>query len=234
MIAAAHDVSIQSMSYDDAVARGAKAFFEDKYGDTVRVVEIDGIASIELCGGTHVANTAHIGAFVIDKHEAVASGTKRLIARTGPGVVDHLRELHTTLQPLYTTHNTTQPTQLVERTTKQTKELSDLHAAHTSLQASMLTAQLDTLQPSADGPADLMIDLGSFAPLGIKDLVGALKSRPHSAIIYAASGQFAIIGSDDLDAKAWAQSHNLRGGGNASLFQGKDPAILAHIPTPGE
>ena len=57
-------VNIEEMAYDDAVKHGAKAFFEDKYGDVVRVVSIQGehtnLQSIELCGGTHVANTKDI------------------------------------------------------------------------------------------------------------------------------------------------------------------------------
>lgn len=68
-------VNIEEMSYKDAISRGAKAFFEDKYGDVVRVVKIknDDFLSIELCGGTHVNNTSEIGAFIIVSQEAVAS-----------------------------------------------------------------------------------------------------------------------------------------------------------------
>lgn len=84
-------VTTQELSYNAAIQAGAKAFFEDKYGDAVRVVSIGDNVSVELCGGTHVANTAHIGAFVIISQEAVASGVKRITAVTWPKVAQELQ-----------------------------------------------------------------------------------------------------------------------------------------------
>lgn len=69
-----------------------KKFFGDKYGDKVRVVHIDDNFSIEFCGGTHVKNTNDIGLFKITKEESIASGTRRIFARTGEGIVQLLNE----------------------------------------------------------------------------------------------------------------------------------------------
>ncbi len=69
-----------------------KKFFGDKYGDKVRVVHIDDNFSIEFCGGTHVKNTKDIGLFKITKEESIASGTRRIFARTGEGILHLLNE----------------------------------------------------------------------------------------------------------------------------------------------
>ncbi|MBV9880442.1 MAG: alanine--tRNA ligase, partial [Gemmatirosa sp.] len=77
--------------YQDAVAGGAMALFGEKYGDVVRVVSIPGL-STELCGGTHVRNTAEIGLFRIVSETGVAAGVRRITALTGPKAYDLLRE----------------------------------------------------------------------------------------------------------------------------------------------
>ena len=69
-----------------------KKFFGDKYGEKVRVVHIDDKFSIEFCGGTHVKNTDDIGLFKIIKEESIASGTRRIFARTGEGIISFLNE----------------------------------------------------------------------------------------------------------------------------------------------
>ena len=83
-------VEISEMSHQEAIERGALAFFGDKYGDVVRVVSVSGV-STELCGGTHVARTGKIGTFMIIKEESVAAGTRRVEAITGPAAVKRLQ-----------------------------------------------------------------------------------------------------------------------------------------------
>jgi alanyl-tRNA synthetase len=77
-----HVVSTRQMAYPDALALGAMAFFSEKYGDVVRVVQIGD--SIELCGGTHVRTTGQLGLFRMTGQGGVAAGVRRIEAVTGP------------------------------------------------------------------------------------------------------------------------------------------------------
>lgn len=114
-------VTVQEMSYEEAIKTGAKAFFEDTYPEVVRVVSIASsswaersgverspsydnrqdpssssgwrqwILSVELCGGTHVSETSQIGSFFITEQSSVAAGIKRITALTGTKVSTHLQ-----------------------------------------------------------------------------------------------------------------------------------------------
>ncbi len=88
-IAEAHSADVQTMPIAEAKAKGAVAMFGEKYGDDVRVIDYPGV-SMELCGGTHVGNTAEIGVFKIISETGVAAGIRRIEAVAGPAVLDYL------------------------------------------------------------------------------------------------------------------------------------------------
>jgi alanyl-tRNA synthetase len=91
-----HPVVTREMAYPDALALGAMAFFADKYGDVVRVVQMGD--SIELCGGTHVATTGALGLFRVSSQGGVAAGVRRIEAVTGPGAYAALDEIEARLR----------------------------------------------------------------------------------------------------------------------------------------
>jgi alanyl-tRNA synthetase len=92
-------VTFKEMAFADARASGAMALFGEKYGDVVRVVTVPGF-SMELCGGTHVKNTAEIGLLRIVHETGVASGVRRIEALTGPGAFQFMREHERVLERL--------------------------------------------------------------------------------------------------------------------------------------
>jgi len=85
------------MDIEDAKKTGAMALFGEKYGDSVRVVTMQD-ASVELCGGTHVKNTAQIGTFIITKESGVSAGVRRVEAICGESALNYINDTRELLE----------------------------------------------------------------------------------------------------------------------------------------
>ena len=119
-----YPIDIREMSIDEAKEMGATALFSEKYGDTVRVVNMGGY-SIELCGGTHLDNTAKVGPFRIESEGSVASGVRRIEAITGK---ECLADMERNRKLLYTAcaELKTKPADLVDKIHGQIDEIKAL------------------------------------------------------------------------------------------------------------
>jgi alanyl-tRNA synthetase len=120
-IAEAHPLEVGEMELERARGAGAVAMFGEKYGDVVRVVDVPGV-SMELCGGTHVANTAEIGLFRIVAETGVAAGIRRIEAVAGPALLPYLRERDRVVRELADRFKA-QPGEILERVAAQGDEL---------------------------------------------------------------------------------------------------------------
>ncbi|HEU0024895.1 MAG TPA: alanine--tRNA ligase, partial [Thermoleophilaceae bacterium] len=123
-IAASHRVHALETTRDEAEVLGAIALFGEKYGDWVRMVEIEGV-SRELCGGTHVASTAELGLFHLLSETSSASNVRRIEAVTGRGGAELFRERSAQLRELAAVLRVPEPevVRAVERLTQRVKEL---------------------------------------------------------------------------------------------------------------
>ncbi|MFQ9064746.1 MAG: alanine--tRNA ligase [Eubacterium sp.] len=139
-ILACAPVSMQEMPIEEAKKMGAMMLFGEKYGDIVRVVKA-GDASIEFCGGTHVASTGELGLFKIVSEASVAAGVRRIVALTGTGVLNYLNECEDTVKFASATFKSADNevkdriTAIVAENKAKDKEIQNLNAEMTKLKS---------------------------------------------------------------------------------------------------
>ena len=122
-----YSVDIQEMPIEEAKASGATALFSEKYGDTVRVVNMGGY-SVELCGGTHLDNTAKVGPFELESECSVASGVRRIEAITGKACLERMEKSQKMLFEA-AARLKTKPAELTSRIQTYMDEVKDLKRA---------------------------------------------------------------------------------------------------------
>ena len=146
-IADAHALEVQEMAIEQARAAGAVAMFGEKYADVVRVVDVPGV-SMELCGGTHVGNTAEIGLFKIVSESGVAAGIRRIEAVAGAAVLPYLNERDAVVKQLGERFKA-QPGEIIERVTVLQDELKATGKALAAAQAELAVAKSAALASKA-------------------------------------------------------------------------------------
>ena len=243
-IAKALPVIIKEMPIEEAKKTGAMALFGEKYGDTVRVVNMSDF-SVELCGGTHVANTGMITTFKIVSESGIAAGVRRIEALTGSGVFAYYKEMEAKVNEAAALLKAT-PDQLLDKLSHTLKEVKDLTSENESLKAKLANESL------GDVTSD-MITVGDYHVLatsvegvdmnGLRDLGDQLKAKVGEGIVVIASandGKVNLIAmATDGAVKNGAHAGNLikevaplvggGGGGRPNMAQagGKNPAGIA-------
>ena len=142
-----YDINVKEMPVDEARKSGATALFGEKYGDIVRDVNMGGY-SIELCGGTHLRNTAKAGSFHIISEGSVASGVRRIEATTGPRTVETLHREEDELARLAAMFKTS-PADLVQKIEQQAAELREAKRVIEQYKAKESAGGADALLGSA-------------------------------------------------------------------------------------
>ena len=150
-----YPIDIREMPIEEAKEIGAMALFSEKYGDTVRVVNM-GNYSIELCGGTHLNNTAKVGPFRIESEGSVASGVRRIEAITGKAC---LAEMELSRQRVYNACAIlkTKPAELAEKLESQIDEIKALKKTIESFKAKETAGEADRFLFGAHNVGDLHV-----------------------------------------------------------------------------
>ena len=150
-----YDVDIREMSIDDAKATGATALFSEKYGDTVRVVNMGGW-SVELCGGTHLDNTAKIGPFRIVSEGSVASGVRRIEAITGKKLLEDMERAQNQIFEAAATLKV-KPSELQSKLQSQLEEVRELKRRIEQYKAKEAAGEVDRFLFSAHNIGGLKV-----------------------------------------------------------------------------
>ncbi len=151
-----YTVDIREMSIDEAKTMGATALFSEKYGDTVRVVNMGGY-SIELCGGTHLDNTAKVGPFRIVSEASVASGVRRIEAITGKAFVKDAAKSREMLNSVCASVKVKKPEELENKLAAQQEEIKQLKKEIESFKAKEAAGAVDQMLRDAQSVGSVKV-----------------------------------------------------------------------------
>ncbi|MBO9998258.1 MAG: alanine--tRNA ligase [Cyanobacteria bacterium SID2] len=183
-IAEAHGTQVAEMPLDDAKTKGAVAMFGEKYADVVRVVDFPGV-SMELCGGTHVSNTAEIGAFKIISESGISSGVRRIEAVSGPAVLDYLNLRDRVVKDLCDRFKV-KPEEVSDRITSLQEELKSTQKELDAVKAELAVAKSDQLVSQAEPVGEfkvLVANLGTADPKSLQTAAERLQQKLGEAAV---------------------------------------------------
>ncbi|MEH2301015.1 MAG: alanine--tRNA ligase [Nostoc sp.] len=243
-IAEAHAAKVEVLPLAEAKARGAVAMFGEKYGEEVRVIDFPSV-SMELCGGTHVSNTAEIGVFKIISEAGVASGVRRIEAVSGPAILDYLNLRDKVVKDLSDRFKV-KPEELPDRITSLQSELRTSQKELETLKVQLAIAKSDSLLQTAETVGDYKIIVAQLEDVDPESLKTAaerlLQKIGNGAVVLGSvpeAGKVSIVAafSQEVNKKglqagkfvgAIAKICGGGGGGRPNLAQagGRDPSKL--------
>lgn len=222
----------RAMPYADAIAKGVTALFGEKYGDLVRVVVFDEQFSMELCGGTHVANTSSIGGFKILAESSVAAGVRRVEAITSEKLEAYFREKVELLDAIAAKLD--HPADLLRQLDQIMAERADLSKKmeqYEQIRIESLQQELKGKMTSANGVHHLVERINDLSPASAKDLAFRMKQITTSiylVLVHQHEGKpgITVMLSDDIVSNKQLNAGNLvrewgkliKGGGGGQPF----------------
>lgn len=200
------DLDIQETEIAKAKAMGAMALFGEKYGNIVRVVTVPGY-SMELCGGVHVANTAHLGMFKILSESSVGAGVRRIEAVTGHGALAYVRETENLINNV-AGELKTRPTQIMGRLQALHQEVKDEKHKREEAEQKIAAAQLSDVDAKVQeikGCKVLIQQLAADSAESLRDMGDKLRDKFGGIVVLAApmgEGKISILAMASKEAVA--------------------------------
>ncbi|MBQ9993554.1 MAG: alanine--tRNA ligase, partial [Clostridia bacterium] len=205
----------REMPIDEAKKMGAMALFGEKYGDVVRVVKIDDF-SIELCGGTHIDNTAKLGLFKIKTESSVAAGVRRIEGVTAEGVLSLLRETIDTVNEASAAMKLSNPAEIVRRSGQLVAELREKDRQIEQLAGKLAGMQTEGMMASAKDVGGIKLIVDKLSGASADDL-RAMGDKVRD-IASDAVAVFAGIGGEKATLFACAGKDAIAKGANAGAI----------------
>ncbi|HEY9770218.1 MAG TPA: alanine--tRNA ligase [Coleofasciculaceae cyanobacterium] len=170
-ISEAHEADINIMPLEEAKAKGATAMFGEKYADDVRVIDFPGV-SMELCGGTHVHNTAEIGVFKIISETGISSGVRRIEAVAGAAILDYLNVRDKVIKELSGTFKV-KPEEISDRVNSLQTELKATQKELEAAKQELALFKSDSLLSQAETVGEYKILVANLGEMDAKSLQSA-------------------------------------------------------------
>jgi len=181
-------VDIRETDMDSAIASGATALFEEKYGERVRVISLAEF-SRELCGGTHTQRTGDIGVFKIVSEASVSSGVRRIEALTGEAALVHIQKTDAAVQAI--AHMTREaPATVVQRIGKMMAAQKHLEKEVQQLRVQLAAQSMGDVSDSVrqiDGTRLLVKKVAADSPAALREMGDRLKEKIKSGVIVLGS-----------------------------------------------
>jgi alanyl-tRNA synthetase len=170
-ISEAHEADVNIMPLEEAKAKGATAMFGEKYANEVRVIDFPGV-SMELCGGTHVHNTAEIGAFKIISETGISSGVRRIEAVAGAAILDYLEVRDKVVKELSDKFKV-KPEEVSDRVNSLQAELKATQKELEAVKQELALAKSDSLLSQAETVGEYKILVANMGEMDAKSLQSA-------------------------------------------------------------